>query len=511
MTIVGIALDLLINALAGAVERDEVPNPGRFIPTWPEVEARYTTDKPGFGQLLSDYRDEVRTRVNSAVTALGHSPDGAFHEAETFFETNNRPLSLPNGNVKDLSFRLLLEGTSGDHDTREAWKLVDGDAAALTAAMASKTKAVSALRQLRRLDNVVIRWLAAGRAAERCHVPIAEVLALYRTEGNLQVPASTSSIQLGVPTDSLTTPTHVVPSSLRTSVSVRPIGAANHHLLPAIEWMLQLAGLDHVSVKLTRGASASQFVTNFANWSAQNWAVHLPGTPEATPAEARKRWNAFEALVEPQVAFIDPSDGSRVLQAGSAPAGTDRARVATVDDPVEFVAAVLAEGAMFLRRLAQPADVLGALPAGDPLAGERPGTAVYGAISYNAHMGDAMTLPPYNRPNNAHREAVFASGIAAARRSKSARAKPLSTLVKGDAAFAAAVAKFKLGADTDRTKAVDWPVVQAWLRADPARFDALAAFLETADAGEWSSWQPFRAHGSRYRRLLRFYERATAP
>lgn len=516
MSIVGVALDLLLNAIADAEEPDDVPNPGRFIPTWPEIEQRYTTDRPGFRQLLADYRDEVAARVNNpGLVPVGREMDAAMREAETFFSANNLPLSLPTSNVKRLSFRLVLEGTSGEDDTREAWKLIRGGAAALTQAMATKARAVAALRQLRRLDDVAIRWAGAGTAAIASDVPLPEVLALYRTEGNLQVPASTGSISLGVPTSSLTTPTHVVPSSVRTSVSVRPLDADHPELSPAMEWMLQLAGLDHVTVKLTRdaalnGVSVPTFIANFAAWSAENWAVHRPGTPQATTAEARKRWDAAEALITAHTGFVDAT-GTRRLQPPSAPPSPDAALVATVDDPVAFVGIVLAEGAMFLRRLAGPSDVLGALPAGHPLRGERPGTEVYGAISYNAHMGDVMKLPPYSRGNNAHREAVLVSAVAAARRSGSSRAKPLSTLVTGDAAFAATVAELRLGADTDRTKDEDWPVVRAWLRADPARFDALAAFLERADKQDWGGFPAFRAHGSRYRRLLRFYERVTSP
>lgn len=516
MGVVGVALDLLLNALAGSVQKDAVANPGRFIPTWAEAEARYTSDKAGFEKMLDDYCRTVRTRTGDALLlTVGHNHDAQIAGAKTFFQTRNKPLTLAAADVHNLGFRLVIKGRTGLDDTREAWKMIDGGAAELATAMTTRAKAMLTLKQLRRLDDVCIRWMAAAYASAESDILVSEILALYRAEGNLQVPASTASIEMGVPTESLTEPSHITPCSVRSGVSVQDKAATHGTLWSTAEWMLQLAGLDHVTVNLTRDAtgknvSVNDFKTNFRDWSLQNWSVHKPaGDPSATGTAALQRWNFVESLISVHYGLIDPATGQRTLQPALPGAGLDAALVATVDDPVVFVGTVLAEGAMFLRRLATPEDVLGAIPASHPLAGERLGTQIYGAFSYNLHMGNVMKKAPYNRPHNAHREAGLTSAIAAAQRSQHNNAKPLSTLINGDSIFRTEVKAFKVTDDTDATKATEWPIVQAWLLdiAHAERFDAVVQFIEKADIGQWGSWQPFRGHASRYRRLLRFYER----
>lgn len=516
MSVVGVALDLLLNALANSTQKDDVANPGRFIPTWAEAEARYVSDKAGFEKMLDNYCRAVRIRTGEALLlAVGHNHDAQISEAKNFFRTRNKPLSMAAADVQNLGFRLVVKGQTGIDDTREAWKVIDGGTAELAAAMTNQTKAMLTLKQLRRLDDVCIRWMAAAYASAETDIPVSEILALYRAEGNLQVPASTASIEMGIPTESLTEPSHITPCSVRSGVSVRDKAATQATLGPTAEWMLQLAGLDHVTVNLTRDAAGNSvsidvFRANFRDWSFQNWSVHKPtGDPSLAGTAALQRLNLAESLISAQYGVIDSATGQRTLQATLPGAGTDAALIATVDDPVVFVGTVLSEGAMFLRRLATPEDVLGALPTNHPLAGERHGTQIYGAFSYNLHMGDVMKKAPYNRPQNAHREAGLTSAIAAAQRSQHNNAKPLSTLINADSVFKAKVKLFKITDDTDDTKSIEWPIVQTWLLnvAHPERFDAVVQFIEKADIGQWGSWQAFRGHASRYRRLLRFYER----
>src|SRR5688500_13598684 len=61
---------------------------------------------------------------------------------------------------------------------------------------------IAAVRQLRRVDDILIRMLAVKQASVAPHVPMAEVMALYRTEGNLDVPCGFHSVIGLVPSDS---------------------------------------------------------------------------------------------------------------------------------------------------------------------------------------------------------------------------------------------------------------------------------------------------------------------
>lgn len=216
--------------------------------------------------FLTSYLPEVQARFAAAaadVVKLG--------QARTVAAAMRNPPAaqpiecLPKNAPKFYEDRLLLDVTQGSSKNSLGTELATGVTSPNAVA-----DAVDALLQLRRADNVVIRVLAARHAETLTGSPVAEIMALFREEGNLDVPASSASLDNWVPTDAAAAPTSNGHYPVRGDNCVWPhlIWLAqnggsfrdriiNYPVLPpstefelkemaAVDWALHICGLDQV-------------------------------------------------------------------------------------------------------------------------------------------------------------------------------------------------------------------------------------------------------------------------
>jgi hypothetical protein len=381
-----------------------------------------------------------------------------------------------------FDFRLNLSNDRQGERTTLGRTLASGNPVAL----GTLNQKIEALHQLRRVDDILIRVLAARRASDITQLPLAEIMAFYRTEGNLDVPVALASFTGLVPSDSPTAlsqiahmpehPTargarmwpHLVWLSKATGVylgfDISPAADALRLKEPAlVDWMLQLCGLDKVQqiyeTVTHAGASMTDF---FAIFSEENWTAAGVATTRAASAQ---RWQALvNNLAVTNIAGATPPSIA-VLPT----------------DPVEFVARVLAEGAMMLR------------------ASGGNDTSRY--LRYHAGLEQAT--------------AIYLRGLTVAQKTSGARYRPLRDAIAANAPFAATLRSLdnrirnerdsKMAVAELNTASGD---LQAWLGAGgAARVALLIDFLETAGTDIWPTWTEHRGNLSRHLQQLDFYRR----
>lgn len=372
------------------------------------------------------------------------------------------------------------------------------DSVALTGATAAR-----AVMNLRRLDDTLTRILSASTAAGATFTPLTDVLAMYRTEGDLNAPPSTASLTAGIPSGK---------HDARTSLNPRPdlshlvwLADAAHPWVAGKPdalvkelalrfWFVQIGGLDVV------GGLPAPVAAAFANWSADNWLRATDTVPDAgAVALARlKAADRWKALIDTMEVATKPS----------ATGGSPAVQVSP-KDPEVLVAGILEEAVMLQRRLGKVASLPGVTPAAAAPKDMTPGMAY---LHY--HAGTEQM------------QQIMVSAALAAAASTDARYKTLRTAIKaglnvtalrtkmtlsdknakklGDSALPAAD-KAALESENATLAGDMWSLLTTWLNADTTRVDLLGTFIETADSGIWSAWSDHRGNLSRYNVLRAYY------
>jgi hypothetical protein len=507
----------------------------RYVNTRADVaEADLSTLQP----LLTTYLAQVQPRHDELVAS------GLFERLRVlvaieagFLADPTRPRpdpKLPQASAGDPGRRLRVPpiGASG---SELGFALLTGQQSVDSLNLVDARRAVA---ELRNADNVCIRVLAARRAALRLGLPVAEVLALYRTEGDLQVPVSLPSVDQLIPSTEPSPATSLAETGplirqmvfLAKATELQKGKLAAEAASRAMEvWLLQLAGLDHLSRRIFPLALTPKLLPQLARFSAAN-AARVPAVATLDGlVGATQRWQSLDAglrafLVRPH------ADGSREamsISPSEPDLEADDAVLVAPADPVDFVARVLAEGAAYLRRLGTADDVLmsdgdtpgpddpdpPALPAGHPLRGEFLGHGL-AYFRYNLQVG-ARTGSPY--------QAGMISAVANAAASTNPVYQELRDAINGSDQLReiARQLDFITGEkDAALIKDLWWANYLAPALRDPVhpeRARLLAQFVATATTADWSrrsfarprpggKGSP-RGNASRYQQLLNFYSR----
>lgn len=501
------ALINLLQFLAAAVPGSWKPDrPAKdYLPDIDELKLAMTTAanrEPLINSLLTTVKDRwTRAEAKGLITKLNR-----VREVEEEMSQPGATQPIPDvGEVTDSGgstnevqyFReyLLLDAT-GENSTKPGRDLVTGTTP-VADVITSRDKAVEAVINLRRLDDVLIRALSCQATADATGTPLPQVLAMYRVEGDMNVPPSTESIALGVPSAVTSAKTSLDSdpdiSHLVLLLNFDRAVVVSGHILKVLAlqlWFVQIGGLDLVGqIKTGRWG--------FQEWSKSNWSS--VGHPQA--GYAFDRWDAM----------------FNQLKMETRDTGTSSALMITPDDSEGLISGILQEAVMHQRALARVKTLLefeeiaadgaphkNTLPSGHPLKN----TKLTPGMSYlHYHSGEKQM------------KAIMISAVVYASTTSGLSYSSLRSAIINDPDFAFWVAGWLASPDpgdpnapsririatTDELVA-EWPRLALWLREDD-NLGLLCQFVETAGGSEWPSWKEHRGNLSRYMLLSDYYSR----
>jgi hypothetical protein len=530
-----VGLREVLEVLLGQAE----PNPllvtlpvRRYLTTTKDVA---TGDVAFLRPLLTAYLGQVQPRFDELVSSGWHERIISIADAEAAFLADpKRPRpdpAMPQASAGDPARRLRV-APAGPGANELGFALLAGQRTVDGLNLVDTRRAVV---ELRNADDVCIRSLAAERAANHLGLPVAAVLALYRTEGDLQVPVSLGSVDQLIPSTDPSPLTSLAdvgqlirqmvflanaPRLTKGSMAVEALARA------LVAWLLQLAGLDHLNARIFPLVMTPKFFPQLALFSAAN-AARVPAAAALNGlVGANQRWtnlvNGFGGvLIRP----LPDGDRRSLTLAPEPDVQADDAVLLAPRDPVALVAGVLTEAAAYLHRLGIADDVLMSdgdtpgpeepdpppLPSGHPLRGEflGPGLAYF---RYNLQVG-ALNDAPY--------QAAMISAVASAAHTADPAFQQLRQAIEGSdelKEIGRQRAFIKRTPDAVLVKDLFWSSRLAPALRDPAhpvRARLLAQFIATATTAHWGSFakpppsgkgSP-RGNASRYQQLLNFYDR----
>ncbi|MFQ5582665.1 MAG: hypothetical protein ACE5F3_08595 [Mariprofundaceae bacterium] len=545
-------LVLLLNqflAAAGLVTR--VPNDGEaeaLVPSDIDFDHAYTNDRTTFNSQFLIYHAEVQDRWQQAV-AFGlvdlMEKDLVADESvarSVMASSTVKPLYGLNdvihknrGARSEAGFRKHTHRISL-RDVGDAVDLMSLSGTDALDLMTDMNLSLTLLQQLRELDNILLRWISAKNAATAAGIPLAEVLALYRAEGNLGIPMPTSRAAGALPalenwseSSRLNGSNGPIPniSKLIYMADVSAITASDRlkfvQEVSVLLWLVQLAGLDIVINEWNNNGGRP--IDTLAQWSKEHW-DHKG--PTVTLASRKQFWQ--EIIDDMSVRWVERNPAGQLVfhdypDDGSLPASSNARFVqVTPNHPEKLIAAALQEAALFIRFVGAADSFLfgrgiyGLDPAHSPPKWIMPVRMTYAV--YNLFVSGSQGSPPMG---------FIASAISHAHRSQKAIHKPLRDEINGDTAFKAIVKDLNRkisGIDKHPvTKKAYTPSeiegafgidIIDWL-ADPnkgkQRIELIAYFIATADTRVWRSWnKPSlspRGNANRYHIHLDYYRRVT--
>ena len=342
-----------------------------------------------------------------------------------------------------------------------------------------------AIKSLRGLDDVFKRVLIAHEVAEKANVSIQEVLAIYRREGNLNVPPSHSEISKGIPSGENNAPTKMENIDttnnvvLLNKVSIDSFGwnveKIKEYALMTLT--VQIGGLDQIGFLATKfkldafgnyeyesnGDKKREFdnskfmnIANlFAKWSNTNW--KLAGFDHDTKADAKLRWEEIVKNLK-----LSVRDGS-----------SSKAYLIAPKNAQKFVTDIMLEVSILHKSYSNPDIIAKKLDK-----------------SFSKKWSPATSYMIYHK-GTPEAPKVFRSALRAAAKCKST-----------DRLF------MKLKSETSKIKNINsWESIQKWLNDDPERFDLLINFVENAGDKDWAEsggWPAFRK-SARWIKTLNMY------
>jgi hypothetical protein len=513
-----------VKALMKRLRLDEAELPGNYAPSNPDAGAYLPTpnklrDDIGAGldakALIRTFLNEVSDHWDTLSTVgLAHLET---IESQAIAARNGPVFPIPGFRVKyePLPFRLGLDvaspGRGGSVGAREIVTARDSRLDALLDRVTDTPEhAAQAVMALRQFDDALIRVLAARKAADTTG-HIAEVLTIYREEGNLCVFPSKSSLDAGIPSaaplDHKGRPErtfiklifrpniqHLVYLAGKAEAEHAAGASSIEGLALATVFFTQTIGSDVIGGKWNP-VDESRLIDFYGRWSAEN-RVACAMTDETVnnaAVEGRDRWDTLKENLS-----ITELPGPA---AGDPPA----LRVDPVD-PVELLAGVLPDGVAFKRALVDIDEVFG-----------RPAPTVrenLAAMRYNlqtnpdwalAVMISAVLSVSSGRSSSALRQAVASEP----------RLKPVIKLAREKLKAAKAYNRRHpeltpqqkndnlSNAQAEAGKAPDF---LDWLLSGN-RLQVMELFLATAPYGPWKGYRGPRSYGWHHRRLKDFYER----
>ncbi len=329
----------------------------------------------------------------------------------------------------------------------QAIDLIENDAQTAISLFSSEAIALEYLHELRELDDILIRMLSARSAADIAGVSLAEILALYRTEGNLgavqpykRLPGGLPALDDGLESSRLNSVKGSIPNIFRRVYLTDPSGFTDVDKKKAIQndalfiWLIQIAGLDIVAHRVK--SEPGDPLDELANWSKQHW-DHKG--PTVTVASRKAHWEDIAGDFE--VEWIERDAADRLVvepfpQSGDKPSTGSPTYVRVVPkDPERLIATALSEAALFMRMIGS-ADVflfgvgINGLPVGhSPSKWIMPARLTY-AI-YNLYVSGPNS-PRLHLDGGDFPYAFVISAISHAHRSKKAIHKPLRDEINND-------------------------------------------------------------------------------
>lgn len=481
-----------------------------YLPDSAELETRLTAmTAEERATFITTYFADVKSRWDRADAAgLIAMLDKVRSAEKKMAKSAVKPVAGLPRNAPTAHREYLMLDAGGAAATKLGRQLVLGEVTAESTAITAAA-AGNAVMNLRRLDDALTRILSAHAAATKTGVPLEDVLAMYRVEGDLNAPPSKASLAAGIPSGT---------SDATTSLNPRPdishlVWLVNPSRVPVwsaegikefalVQWFVQIGGLDEVGM-LPRPKRAP-----FVAWSSQNWLMAAgidPGSVtsladvkriDEAKLAAGKRWDGVMATME--------------LEKPTSESGTSEAIKVTPRDPEMLVSGILAEAVIRQSALRKTSSLLGKTPK-DALSPE---------------MTKGMSYLHYHAGADQMKQIIVSAVIAASRTSggrfKSLRdamvpSLDLSGLKAKMASFDADTRLLKSGALSAAERATleaevatligeMWTAVSDWLKADASRLTLLSRFIETADAAIWTAWTEHRGNLSRYSVLKAYYE-----
>lgn len=509
------ALINLLAALAGSFER--LPNQSQLdfcVPVISDLTTLYDSDRVQLEQKVSDYLATVRARWERAqdqglIPFLQNSRAAQDQMADQDVKWLG---GLRGEKIGKFYHRVWF----GQFPVELAIELVQkAPTTALLAMTMDKTALETSIIQLRRLDDLLIRVLSAKTAAGLSGCTLAEILALYRTEGNLSVPRSHDSLQQLIPPRE---PAHFEATMMNdASLPFSPNLAAQVFLhdrsfftseekaknYALLVWMVQLAGLDIVARD------------GFSDWSANNWSSHTQTS--ISPADRQAVYDLLKSKMIVETVRREAATGQLVATPGFGPDGFLRI---SPQDPEFLVSTVLADAALFLRRSGRPQS-FGA-PAGYTEDWIAPPRLSY--TMYNLQVGT-----PEKQGCSMPKEAFLMSAVDAAWRSKSYgpqirnRYQPIRAEIESDTQLKDALGtqgvlrKAIPGCITGEEIAAGYPIIRQWLLDDAKgeeRIRLVSHFVETENRVVWTSWDEaglnsYRGNANRFHLLYVYFHLLT--
>lgn len=486
-------IDMVFDKVRGLwVRADPTIEPKRpaaaYLPTHERVRDAFEAGTVDPKELIREFRGPVKVRLGGLseqdVAAVVRPDPETLSPLERHSQAM-RGLTPPKyfkRKYVQLSRRLLLDQSTQGRGGRVAVReLVETEGATFEALLDRVTdtpeEAANAVAALRAFDDVLVRIGAARRAATATDRPIAEVLALYREEGDLPAYPSHESLELGVPSG-VNAEGNLVFGAHRPDFSnlvwladpdratIEANGVPFERFALATTFLIQPVGLDNVG-----GRIGPSIVDAYVDWSTDIWirAGAGEGDLAARKAAARERWNTLEADL-----VLKETRG----HTGSEPKAL---RIAP-RDPEALLAAVLADGAALFRALRDPSTLVGR-PAGT-LLGD-----TLGGVRYNSQ--GTRALPP----------AMLISAMLAVRRGAGdarlrARITPALNALLDDTAAEMTKARNSEEQQEAQIRIVVqghpqhvWVTVETlgtWLLDN---LELVEDFIHTARTGEWSGYQ----------------------
>ncbi|MCA3260041.1 MAG: hypothetical protein ING46_18460 [Rubrivivax sp.] len=432
-------------------------------------------------------------RIQQALTAASALPTWTRPSA------NQLPLASPGPLDRKLrSFR-------GPDDAASGFKLLGQYLSGVSlppSAVASKVAATQTMLWLSALDAFFVRWIGVISAAEATNASIAEILALYRTEGDLTAPLSLKHVEERLPIAewirdiSLDEPgrSRILPTirlglwSYPADVLFPPTGTwpptavekqaqeALYKRLALVNWLVIIGGLDFMIERYYKEDGDSpppqRQVTRLRTAVLEFMAGNRMGHRDNNDTSAQVA--AYEAVMS-DLTLVWPADRSgRVIVAPTT--------------PERLVALALTEAGLFF---SLPKDK-GQGPVVEPPLALR-------YLAYNLQHARS-SKPEFDRFIH-----CLSSAAVAANRQSDAKFAALK------AALAPLGLRKKLALDpeVDSSEHVDefekLSTPPDAFFDDPANMALLADFVLRAEHGHWQAFEKNRGNLARYRTLLAFY------
>jgi hypothetical protein len=444
---------------------------------------------------ISAYLAEVQGRYNQAVVNGLVTSLGSARALNQVMKNGGPGVSksldgLPQNTVDTFYEKLVLDNESAAGGTVLGRDLLM-DVTTPADHKSSSDKTINAIMSLRHVDDLLTRILGAQHAATSLGVPMREVMAMYRTEGDLNAPPSAPGLASGIPpgvTDAVTS-LNPAPDISRLVVVCRNFNPAasdaEWQLLGMQVWFVQIAGLDVVGSLQEEVAAgrATNFRDAFQQFSSGNRSE--AGLPAPTRANAGTR---FDAALANMVVTKKTSHGKEAV-------------IIAPQDPIALLSAVLQEAIALQRKLALFKKDL----VTDPEA------------NFNVTLGPTLSYLRFHQTK--YFKAILVRAMIAANDLAGIRYLELRRELTDDVQLQSALVALKpVKKMIDSAASVpvlngQWPRLVEWFNAPTLhsatkRFDLLADFVRTADASAaWNSWKEGRGNMSRYAVLLDYYTR----